>query len=290
MRRARLLLVIAVALFVAACSSDDAARDAESAAATTTAKAPTTTTTLLAPGSKYVALGTSYASGTGIATQLPGGCTQSDHNYPHLLAAELDLELVDVSCGAAVMANLLDTPQGEHPPQLDTVTADTDLITITAGGNDLIYSGRALQCGDPEKPPCTVDPADLEQRTEALRGSFGRLAAELATRAPQATVVLVTYPRMLVEDCAAQGLDPDEVRQVAEVGQTLEDVSLVFAETAGWAVADPYGAAGDHSACAAGDDQWIDGQAATTGFPYHPTAAGHEAMARLTIEALADRT
>jgi hypothetical protein len=46
----------------------------------------------IAQGSKYVALGSSFAAGPGIAAQL-GTCGRSDHSYSQLVAAELDLPI-----------------------------------------------------------------------------------------------------------------------------------------------------------------------------------------------------
>jgi hypothetical protein len=51
-------------------------------------------------------------------------------------------------------------------------------------------------------------------------------------------------------------------------------------------IADPWGVTGDHGPCASGPDKWVDGRTSTTGFMYHPTAAGHVAMARLVEDAL----
>ena len=52
---------------------------------------------------KYVALGDSYSAGPLIpTTDLAGGCARSDHNYPSLLADELDAKtFVDVTCSGA---------------------------------------------------------------------------------------------------------------------------------------------------------------------------------------------
>ena len=89
------------------------------------------------PGSQYVAMGSSYAAGFFIQPQEPGAgaCGRSLLDYPHLVAAKLRLSLNDVSCGGAVTANALDTPQGSAPPQIDAVTPNTRLVTMTIGGS-----------------------------------------------------------------------------------------------------------------------------------------------------------
>ncbi|NHA01431.1 hypothetical protein G5V59_20705 [Nocardioides sp. W3-2-3] len=74
-------LVLTSVLALAACTSDDEP-DARGN------KRP------VAAGDRYVALGDSYTSAPGVGTPTgPAGCQQTDANYPHLLAAALDLKL-----------------------------------------------------------------------------------------------------------------------------------------------------------------------------------------------------
>lgn len=112
----------------------------------------------VAPGSPYVAMGSSYAAGFGIQPQVPdaGSCERSELDYPHLVAARLHLELDDVSCGGAVTANALDTPLCSAPPQIDAVTSNTRLVTMTIGGNDVNYVGTAIECGQPDSTCVTT--------------------------------------------------------------------------------------------------------------------------------------
>lgn len=50
----------------------------------------------------------------------------------------MGLNLVDVSCGGATTAHILGA-WSELAPQIDAVTSDTKLVTVTIGGNDLNY-------------------------------------------------------------------------------------------------------------------------------------------------------
>lgn len=103
-------------------------------------------------GRHYVALGDSYAAGWGLplaSTQPAQGCDQSDQNYPHLLAAQFGFALTDRTCGGAVIANVVDTPQtvsGTAPVQIDSLDATTDLVTLTIGGNDLGFWNIGQMC------------------------------------------------------------------------------------------------------------------------------------------------
>src|SRR4051794_40775956 len=52
---------------------------------------------------KYVAMGDSYSSASGVLPPDPTGvsCTRSLVNYPHDIAAATGAQLTDVTCGAA---------------------------------------------------------------------------------------------------------------------------------------------------------------------------------------------
>src|SRR5215212_6481557 len=69
----------------------------------------------------------------------PWGCIKSDHNYAHLAAPRLGLDLRDPSCSGAETEDMTAT-QGvfpdPNPPQFDALTADTALVTLGIGGND----------------------------------------------------------------------------------------------------------------------------------------------------------
>ena len=210
MKRATLLLVAVAVTGLFACSSGSS-KGAVSPSTTapppsTTGVTPTTSAKVarVQSGDRYVALGSSIASGYGIANQSTA-CGRSDRDYGQLVAAKLDLSLTDVSCGAAVIPNVLDTSQGSAPPQIDAVTPDTKLITISIGGNDINLNATALGCGN----PATVcsPPATLGADEAALQGKLVDMLAQLKAKAPPATIVLVTYPREFPDqNCAALSL------------------------------------------------------------------------------------
>ncbi|MGZ4526831.1 MAG: SGNH/GDSL hydrolase family protein, partial [Mycobacterium sp.] len=59
---------------------------------------------------RYVALGSSMAAGPGIrprAAGAPWGSGRSARNYPHLVAQQCDLDLVDVTFSGATTAHVL---------------------------------------------------------------------------------------------------------------------------------------------------------------------------------------
>ena len=97
----------------------------------------------------YAALGSSFAAGPGISPIIDQHAMRSGRNYPHVLAERLDAHLTDVTISGATTATILDTPQitvtgVRFPPQLRLLSESADLVTITAGGNDLSYAGSML--------------------------------------------------------------------------------------------------------------------------------------------------
>ena len=71
-----------------------------------------------------------------------------------------------------------------------------------------------------------------------------------------------------------------------QMGATVEKALVAAAKKAGVRLADPYVAAGDHTACAPESKRWAAGNPVTDGFAYHPTALGHQKMAALISKAL----
>src|SRR4051812_39136305 len=271
-RIVRLMVFAALALGVAGWSS------------TATAAATKPKPVKLKTGDVYVSLGSSLASGFGIATQSTS-CGRSDKSYGPLVAAELGVQLVDVSCGAATIPNVMDTPQGANPPQLDAVPPDAKLITIGLGGNDIGYNGTALACGDPTSE-CSP-PATLAADQAALPGKLDAMLAAVKAKAPQATIVVVTYPREFPKtNCPALSLTDEELAILQQMGASVEQSLVAAAKKAKVRLADPYVQKGDHTACAPESTRWTAGKEVTDGFAYHPTALGHQKMAGLITKAL----
>ncbi|CAL9660730.1 hypothetical protein [Streptomyces sp. Tu 3180] len=120
---------------------------------------------------QWVALGDSYTAGViraaGHTFEVPrDGCERTDRSYPRVIDRDLSglFELTNVSCGAATIENVTDTPQhpiGRHlppcsedpdhpfpavPPQSEAVGSDTDVITVGVGGNTLGFADLLNKC------------------------------------------------------------------------------------------------------------------------------------------------
>lgn len=283
--------MVVLAVVAVGCSSDDADEGAADGSTSSSTSSTTAAPAVagVAAGDRYVALGSSIASGFGISEQSTS-CGRSTRNYPRLIAAELELELVDVTCGGAQIRHVVDEPQGDNPPQIEAVTAETKLITVTVGGNDIAYNATALGCGDPAGV-CTP-PATLEQDVVSTRAALTSMVEELADRAPDATIVLVTYPREVpaTGNCPELSFTDAEVEVVRDMGERLQELFLDLAEETGVVLVDPYGQPGEHTGCAPQAERWVSGSVADDGFAYHPTALGHRVMADLVLDRLAERS
>lgn len=281
MRRPLLACVTLLAL-VAGCS-DDASEPPEAA--------PTTSTTSSSPSEApptYVALGDSYTAAPLITDQTADdGCLRSSTNYPQLVAADLGYELTDVSCSGATSENLTapqSTSTGEVPAQLDAVTADTDLVTLSIGGNDDGVFTRLVGCASTGDPTC----GDLATAIDGLGDHLAQAVEAVRSAAPDAEVVVVGYPAILVdgETCDALPVAAQDVAKLAALNKRLSSVQRRAARAAGTTYVDLYAASAGHGVCS--DDPWVNGIQTTpgVGLALHPLAAGQRATADLVGDAL----
>ena len=258
------------------------------------------TTPDLPAGAKYVALGSSFAAGAGIpplATDRPARCGASQLSYPRLLAADLGLSLTDASCGGATPAHLLGA-WDELPAQIDAVTPDTRLVTITIGGNDLNYMGvlfaaschagsaqgtMAERIRDPETGQCRPVPVPDAAAVQTLADNLAAILLAVRERAPMARVVLVQYLALVNEtDCPAAPLDPEHAAAARALAASLAQASSRAAERAGAEVLPMDRLSLGHTACdsepwARGLDEGFD---PAFGAPWHPAPEGHLAIAQ----------
>ncbi|MEQ8407950.1 MAG: SGNH/GDSL hydrolase family protein [Gammaproteobacteria bacterium] len=248
-----------------------------------------------APGDKHVALGSSFAAGPGVDLQL-GNCGRSTNNYANLTARALGLTLVDVSCNGATTDNILDTPQNGAAPQIEAVTTNTALVTVTIGGNDINYTSSTFACaGTATDEQCTanLDQDAISEAVEQLPGKLTATINAIKERAPQASIVVVTYPRVFppnAANCSELELSPADTAYLADLGRRLEQAFVTVTQSEEVLIADSYVGEAGHGPCAMPETaRWVNG--ATTvvdGIRYHPTGAGHIEMSRLVLEALED--
>ncbi|MFI9385463.1 SGNH/GDSL hydrolase family protein [Kutzneria sp. NPDC052558] len=249
---------------------------------------------LIPPGARYVALGSSFAAGPGIPPAEPGGpaaCGRSSRNYANLVAGKLGLALTDATCSGATTANVLTTSQAGQPPQIQAVTADTRLVTMTIGGNDVNYLGSlgSYSCQDSGGSSCgAVDQAAITAGLKTVGSRIAAVIDAVRARAPQARVVVVDYQTILpVAGPLCDGVPMSDAHLAFERGLRvqLDAATRAAAADRHATLVDVATASLSHNACSA--EPWIEKYVVPAGISaYHPKPAGMAAIAAMVEDRL----
>jgi len=282
----------------------------------------------------YVALGDSYSAGEGLRPFQDGtgsineggdDCHRSDDAYPELLAfADPAVTLEFRACSGAVTADMftgfrkhLDdgsvvslAPQVEGPPR-----PDVRLVTLTVGGNDLVFTKIVTACFlrddcvrtrfnppgiDDEHPQLTFPgPAVLEiwaaKAATLLSERLGEVYSGVRTAFPEARIVVIGYPNLFPDDRARWR--PDDCASVmrrvsfrergrlrALTGQ-LNDMIYARAVAADLEFVSPAAAWDDHESCGT-EEEYTNSLTlvrplGVDGSSYHPNRNGQRQLAAL---------
>ena len=251
---------------------------------------------------RYVALGSSMAAGPGIrprAAGAPWPSGRSARNYPHLVAVQLGLDLVDMTYSGATTANILRDRQFGAPPQIEALDGSEVLVTVTIGGNDVGYIPMLTLASLPSAarwvPLLGCRIRDLRDRAAGDRAladvvwSLHAVGEMIRRRAPRARVLFVDYLTVLPPaGTKAPPLSDADAHLARHIAGALETMTAEAAEQIGCEIVRAGEASREHHAWS--DDPW------TSGFglpfpgrpaPMHPNAAGMWAVADLvTAEVL----
>jgi lysophospholipase L1-like esterase len=263
------------------------------------------------PAANYVALGDSYAAGPLIPLQTgaPAGCLRSNRNYPALVAETLGMaEFTDVSCSGATTEHLAGqqgVPLGVNPPQLDALTGEVDLVTLTIGGNDIGFGSIITECArrSPTQPlgaACRdfFTAGGTDQLAERIEGTAPKIAealSEVERRSPDARVLLVGYPAILPDSGpGCFPVVPFSAGDVAYLRETEKDLNAMLereADEADVDYVDTYTPTIGHDVCQLPGVKWIEGLVPTApAAPVHPNALGMAGIAAAVVGSLADET
>jgi len=256
-------------------------------------------------------MGSSFAAGPGVthlADETSPRCQRSADNYAQQLARKRNLQLVDVSCGGATTAHVLG-PWGALAPQVDALTPDTRLATLTIGGNDLGYLARLFAascmhpgpgakpsfCGrmvthDPQaaapilRPPSDKAWAEVETALEAI-------AMQVHRRSPSARLIFVDYVGILPPGklCALTPLSDAQADIARQTAKRLAQVTASVAARTGAQLVRASALSRGHDACSKAP--WVTGFVSPAGeprfAPYHPNLAAMTAIAQALDRKLA---
>ena len=249
----------------------------------------------------YVSLGDSYTAGPIIPVQQtdPLGCLRSDHNYPHLVAAALGVsDFHDPSCSGAEtgdMTNAQGVSPGPNPPQFDSLSTNTQLVTLGIGGNDIGFSEIVENCSSPTPTghPCqdhyVVNGHDeLSDRIDMTAPKVAAVLQGIHQRAPRAQIFVVAYLAILPESgpgCWPQlPITPDDVPYLRGIEKKLNAMLATQAGANGAKFVDAYTASIGHDACQIPGFRWVEPAVpASPAAPVHPNLFGMQGYAAAVL-------
>ncbi|TQM03925.1 SGNH/GDSL hydrolase family protein [Pseudonocardia kunmingensis] len=257
----------------------------------------------------YVALGDSYAAGPLIPIQTgePVGCLRSTSNYPSVVAETLDIpDFRDVSCSAATTEHITgpqNVPLGVNPPQLDALGPDTELVTVSIGGNDIGFGDIISECArrSPLQPTGSAcadfytsgGTDELAQRIDEAAPQVAAVLDAITERSPDARVLLVGYPAILPDEgpgCyPVVPFSPGDVAYLRGVEKALNAMLSDEASGAGVDFVDTYTPSIGHDVCQLPGTKWIEGLVPTApAAPVHPNALGMAGIGAVVAESVTD--
>jgi lysophospholipase L1-like esterase len=201
---------------------------------------------------RYVALGDSFSSGVGTGSYtLSSSCRRGVFAYPWLVAQQrANTSLTFVACSGADTADLLAT-------QIGSVTADTAIVTVTIGGNDIGFSDLIVEC---TLASCS---SELDSTRSSLATVLGpRLDAvysAIRSRALGARVVVLGYPRMFsTAGCLGTlGITSTERAKANQLADALDQLSSQRAAAAGVTYRSAVAPFTGHAVCSS--SAWVNG-------------------------------
>jgi lysophospholipase L1-like esterase len=251
---------------------------------------------------RYVALGDSYSAASGVLLpdlSAPPQCLRSVRNYPHVIAGATGAQLTDVTCGAAETSDYFESQSPGVAPQLDALKQDTQLVTMTIGGNDSgVFIGTIISCGTAglstlgQGSPCKDRYGTSFEDTlnTTTYPSLVKSLEAVKVKAPEAEVAILGYPWIMpaTGGCfdkmpIAQG----DVPYVRGIQATLNDAIRRAAAATGATYVNLDTASNGHDACQPIGVRWVEPVLqGTNPVIVHPNALGESQMAAQTMTVL----
>jgi lysophospholipase L1-like esterase len=251
---------------------------------------------------RYVALGDSYSAASGVLPPdlfAPPQCLRSVRNYPHVIAAATGAQLRDVTCGAADTSDYFESQYQGVAPQLDALEQDTQLVTMTIGGNDSgVFINTILSCGTAglstlgQGSPCKDRYGSSFEDTinTTTYPSLVKSLTAVGAEAPNARVAILGYPWITPASGGCFSKLPiaqGDVPYVRGIQATLNDAVRRAAAATGSTYVSLNTVSNGHDACQPIGVRWVEPVLqGTNPVIVHPNALGESQMAAQTMTVL----
>jgi lysophospholipase L1-like esterase len=229
--------------------------------------------TAQAAAGAYTALGDSYSSGVGSRTYYSdsGSCYRSQYAFPVLVAQSTGSQLTFAACSGARVADVQNN-------QLGSLNANTAHVTVSVGGNDAGFADVITACARPWPYTCWTEINNANAVIQnTLPGRLNGLYGAIRSRAPNAKVIVVGYPRIFNgEECNFLArISPGEQAELNKTADLLATTISGRAAAAGFTFVDVRSAFTGHAVC--DDTEWVNGLSNPILESYHPNRSGQSA-------------
>jgi len=227
-----------------------------------------------APVVNYVALGDSYSSGVGAGDYISssGSCDRSTNAYPEQWAdANHPASFTSVACSSATTATVVSS-------QLSALSAQTTLVSITIGGNDVGFSSVMTTCVLLSTSSCLNAVSAAEALvSNVLPGSLNVALQAIRRDAPNAKIVVVGYPDLydLSKSSSCIGLSTADRTALNQGANDLDSALATAAAHNGDTFASVQSTFAGHEICDSAS--WLHSvDIFSLSSSYHPTVSGQE--------------
>ncbi|MGH9224174.1 MAG: GDSL-type esterase/lipase family protein [Acidimicrobiales bacterium] len=262
-------------------SSTTTTTPAPTTTTSTTTSTTTTSTTVPPPPPQpiYFALGDSYSAGDGVPPYYQEPCRRSERVYGSLYAtthASPEPLLAHFACSGKIIEEMV-------ADQYPFVVSNTDLVTLTIGGNNLGFSSVLTEC---IASPFDCRDDQKEDDARALYTPLKDAYSSLKQLAPVARIVVLTYPLIFTNENRVSGLEcigdlgmsPEERTWVNSVTTALNDTIRSAGQDAGVEVLSIEDAFRGHEVCT--QSPFFHGyEGVGDARSFHPNLTGNEVMA-----------
>jgi lysophospholipase L1-like esterase len=215
----------------------------------------------------YVALGDSYSAGVGTNSyDLNAACNRSSKAYAPIVAAAKGYSLNFQACSGATTVDVINK-------QVAALSTSTNLVTVTAGGNDLGFTNLLVTC---TLTNCTSAINNtITTANTTLAAKLDAMDTQIKTRAPNATVIVLGYPHLFTKTClGALGISSAEVSAANALADAIDNVTRTESAKYGFTYKSAIAQFDNHGVCAS--SAWLNGlKLSPVGDSYHPTATGY---------------